>query len=217
VKIRIRLLVLSVCCLAIQASADIQHRAQAKGMIDAYVESQGGKDAALANPPPNLEELVQTCGVCHGKDGNSTHANIPSLAAQNPRYIVEQILAFQDRQRASNIMHLNAKQIAAASMPALALYFSNLPRRVTTKVDEDKAKAGEQLYQALCANCHGTDGTGSNETYANIRAQRTDYLISTLRRFQGSGIQRHSHEMSIATRGLTDAEIQSLAHYIAGF
>lgn len=198
------------------ALAETQHRAQAKAIYQAYLDRHGGAAAALAAAPPDLGTHLQACQACHGPDGNSIHVKIPSLAEQNPRYLIEQLLTFQDRKRQPSIMHAYADALDNDQMAAMALQFAALPRRLTVKPDPDKAQAGEALYQALCRHCHGSDGTGAGEVYANLRAQRADYLALSLHRFQGTGIGRSSHEMALATRGLSAAEIESLAHYLAG-
>lgn len=198
------------------AMAGIAEREGAKGLVNAYLAGHGG---SLENPPEtypvDIHDTVRICGYCHGMDGNSIQPNIPSLAAQNPLYFVEQMLVFHAEDRYPVFMHGVAQQMSDTKKVAAALYYADLPRTQTMDVNPEKAARGEKFYRNLCAHCHGSEGSGASETYANIRSQRPDYLIITLKRFRDQSFKRKSHEMGAIVGGLSDADIEGLAHYLA--
>ena len=211
------LVVIAAMGVGLSAHAEFPQRAEANKILGAYLETNAGKDAGTINGSVGVKEQSRICGYCHGEDGNSRHSEIPSLAGQNPRYIVEQLLMFKKKlRRYPNVMHTYAKQMTPNTMATIALHFAALPRRVPGGVDTAKAAGGEELYKSLCANCHGMDGKGTNDAYSAIQAQWPDYIALSLKRFRDGSSGRHSHEMQVAARGLTDLEIDSLAHYVAG-
>jgi len=215
-KIRIFILA-TVMGMTWLAHADVPQRAEAKQVLETYQKSQGSSAGKASGKSDDMLERTRLCGYCHGKDGNSVHPEIPSLAGQNPQYFIEQLLLFKQKTRKyPAVMHDYARQMDPDTMAAIALYFADLPRRSMGQVDAAKAAAGAALYKSFCSNCHGMDGKGANEGYAAINAQSPAYVALSLKRFRDNALERSSHAMQIAARGMTDQEIESLAHYIAG-
>ncbi len=210
-----RLILISVLLLITwPAAAGVEQRQQASRLLNAYLAEHGPRQKAIAQPPVAIEERLTICGYCHGKDGNSTHADIPSLAGQNPVYVVEQLLVFRTGERYPVMMHGFAKNLTDQEAVAAGLHYSSLPRTSTMETDPELAAAGAPLYQQQCAACHGEDGAGVSEDSAVISAQRPDYLITTMTRFRDPNEQRQSHEMGAEAVKLSDAQIKALAHYI---
>ncbi len=199
------------------AQAEYPQRAEARKVLSAFLAVPGQSDTGGAGRSADIEDKTRICGYCHGKDGNSTHSEIPSLAGQNPQYVIEQLLLFKRNiRRYPKVMHDIAQKMSPNTMASIALHFAALPRRRPGGVIEEKAVEGEKLYTGLCANCHGADGRGANKAYAAINAQLPSYIVTSLKRFRDGSPVRSSHEMRIAARGMNDREIESLAHYIAG-
>lgn len=79
--------------------------------------------------------------------------------------------------------------------------------------------AGKARFQKVCKLCHGEDGLGKEE-FARIGGQKQDYVIDTLTIFRdqkaGKFRNRKSSLMKAYVTGLSDNEIEQLAHYITG-
>lgn len=207
---------LALLLVSFNAAAGLTEREHAAELVHAYFDAYGGSlEQPPAEYPLDIADATRICGYCHGQDGNSTHTEIPSLAAQNPLYFVEQLLVFHNEGRYPVLMHGMAKQLDDVAKVAAALYYAALPRNQTMPVDAQKAQAGKPLYEGLCIHCHGPSGHGASEIYANISSQRPDYLGITMQRFRDRSGKRKSHEMGAIVGGLSDAEIESLAHYVA--
>jgi len=67
-----------------------------------------------------------TCVACHGTVGISANALWPNLAGQKDRYLVEQMKAFRDGLRKSDLMSPVAKMLSDRDMEDLAAYFTQL-------------------------------------------------------------------------------------------
>jgi len=199
------------------AHAEVPQRAEAKQILAKYRASGADSADAASENAAEISNNTRICGYCHGPDGNSIHPEIPSLAGQNPQYVIEQLLLYKLKIRQyPAIMHDYAQKMSPETMAAVALHFAALPRRPLGNVDATKAAAGAALYKGFCSNCHGEDGKGANDGYAAINAQSPAYIALTLKRFRDIAQERTNHVMRIAARGMTDGEIESLAHYIAG-
>ncbi len=79
-------------------------------------------------------------------------------------------------------------------------------------------QAATQLHNrataAMCANCHGTDGrTVEGSAIPSLVGMPKDYMILQLKAFKGGS--RPATVMHQITKGLTDAQIDTIANYYA--
>lgn len=70
---------------------------------------------------------IPPCTACHGDYGEGDE-NLPRLAGQHRRYIVDQLDAFHERKRSNDnaVMHTVAKRLTELEINAVALYVSGL-------------------------------------------------------------------------------------------
>lgn len=70
---------------------------------------------------------IPPCADCHGEFA-AGDASLPRLAGQHRHYVVEQLMAFEDRSRSNDsaIMHSVAKNLTELEINAVALYVSGL-------------------------------------------------------------------------------------------
>lgn len=66
---------------------------------------------------------------------------------------------------------------------------------------------------AVCAACHGPNGTATQPIYPHLAGQYADYLEIALKEYRGGA--RKNPVMSAQATGLTDAEIRELARYFS--
>ena len=55
------------------------------------------------------KERAILCNQCHGEDGNSKTPDVPNLASQNPKYLLEQIEKFATGSRKNYVMNALSK------------------------------------------------------------------------------------------------------------
>ena len=82
---------------------------------------------ALAQAETALEGQLAICAPCHGVDGKSTMAGIPSLAAQPETFLVTQLILFREKLRKSEQMAPVAAKLDDAMIEKLAAHFAALP------------------------------------------------------------------------------------------
>ncbi len=157
------------------------------------------------------------CVGCHGVNGNSSMPGVPSLAAQNARYIYLQLRDYQEGRRDNPMMSPMAAGLTRPEMQELANYFSK--QKLSSKgfkADPDKAALGKaKADETLCAMCHLGEFIGQNEI-PKVAGQNFDYVIKTLKDFKAKNRTNDAGNMTSVAGTLSDDDIENLAHYIAG-
>lgn len=67
-----------------------------------------------------------TCAACHGQNGISPNDLWPNLAGQKAGYLVAQMKAFRDGQRANPMMAPMAAPLSDADIDDLAAFYASL-------------------------------------------------------------------------------------------
>ena len=80
---------------------------------------------------------------------------------------------------------------------------------------QDKATAlHNRATAAMCANCHGTDGrTTEGSAIPSLVGMPKDYMVLQMKAFKDGS--RPATVMHQITKGLTDAQIDTIANYYA--
>jgi len=164
--------------------------------------------AAPFGDPAAGEPLSAKCGGCHGSHGVSTDAATPSLASQDPQYLVQSMKSY-GKTRQHEVMQRAVAGLSDKDIENIAAFYTVQPSRA--------AERGETLVQELsekCNRCHRTDEM-ENPAMAipNIRGQDHDYLVMALRSYRDE--RRDSSVMHKMSLPYSDAVIESIASYYA--
>jgi cytochrome c553 len=158
-----------------------------------------------------------TCIGCHGPNGNSTMPGIPSLAAQNSRYIYMQLRDFQEGRRHNDMMTPMTAGLSKDDMREIADYYSK--QKLSSKgfkADAAKAKLGQaKADETLCAMCHLGEFVGQNEI-PKVAGQNYDYVVKTLKDFKAKTRTNDAGNMTSVASTLSEEDIENLGHYISG-
>jgi cytochrome c553 len=160
---------------------------------------------------------IETCAACHGPQAVSTMALTPSLAGQPAFYTTAQLVLFRNGQRKSDVMAPLAKNLSDDDVRALGERFEKMPPpRATAKPDPARAKRARALIaREHCDSCHLPDFSGEQNA-PRLASQREDYLRKALRDYKkGARVGWGNAVMPELVSGLTDAELNDLAHYLA--
>jgi cytochrome c553 len=157
------------------------------------------------------------CAACHGADGQSRLAGVPSLAGQ-PRLFLESRLVMI-REGLSEVPQMKGMldALTDAELIELSRHYAVLPPPPAAG-PRDPARAGrgaKVAERALCGSCHLPDQRG-REQIPRLAGQREDYLLHSLRQFlAGQGVRGRDTAMIDALLGLSEVDLADLAHYLA--
>jgi cytochrome c553 len=183
------------------------------------------------------ESQANACAVCHGENGNSLSPAYPKLAGLGEKYLLKQL---NDIKAGTRNVAMMAGQLDAksdAELDALAAYYASqtlqlsgakeLTVRLNSGQEVDALVLGETIYRSgnhetkvpACSGCHSPSGKGNGPAgYPRLGGQHADYISAQLKAFR-SGVRDNdgdSRTMRSVAKLLSDAEVESLANYIAG-
>ena len=168
---------------------------------------------ASAQVPPR----AAVCAACHGEGGNSTITLNPILAGQTARYLYLQLRDFQEGRRSDPQMSPMVAGLSRDELRELADYFAKQKAKPQTfNVDPAKARLGKaKADETLCTMCHMGGFAGQNEI-PRAAGQHYDYTVKQLRDFKAKRRTNDAGNMTSVANTLNDADIENLAHYLAG-
>lgn len=161
-------------------------------------------------------QKAQVCIACHGPEGVSATPAIPSLAGQPAQFIATQLLMFREGKRKDPQMSPFAANLTNTDLNNIAAYFTaqklTLP---AVTADAAAAQTGANLARQLnCVQCHGPALLGQQHI-PRLAGQQREYLRTQLRGFKASTRFDMDGQMTSAAQPLSDADIESLAAYLA--
>ena len=197
----------------------------------------GGQAAYAEGDATAGESKVAVCAACHGADGNSPAPNFPKLAGLGEKYLLKQLRDIKAGTR--NVVEMTGllDNLSDQDLADIAAFFDSkttqlsgaqpLKIKVNSGIEVDGLALGEKVYRAgnaevgapACTGCHSPRGQGNEPAgYPRLSGQHAAYLEKQLRAFRAGervndGDQRTMRQVA---QYLTDAEIKSLANYIAG-
>jgi cytochrome c553 len=192
-----------------------------KGLFRAvFLVSALASAAAFGAADP---KLVASCDACHGTNGVSTNQDAPSIAGVSPAVISGALKGYRGKTRpcppvtigtTKGDMCTAAKDLNDAAIGQLADHYSMQKYQpVTQSTDATKAAAGKAIYDKSCKKCHSNAKDPADDA-GILAGQPLTWLKTSLDGFRkGQGEQ--PKKMKEAMAGLSDADIEALAHYLA--
>jgi len=172
---------------------------------------------ALAHATAGAAEPLAACLACHGGDGQSRNAGVPSLGGQQRAYLATQLYLFREGLRSGAPMATLLHDWTDEALQAAAAQLATLPAPLppAAPVDAARLERGRALVQRYhCAQCHGPHFAG-HDGVPRIGAQREDYLARTLREFKGNVRAGYDGTMAEVLQPVTAADIDDLAYLLA--
>jgi cytochrome c553 len=138
------------------------------------------------------------------------------LAGQSWRYTYIQLRDFKEGRRTDPVMSPLAANLTREEMMALGNYFAaKKPVPVDFKPEAGRVDAGRKVSDAaLCPMCHLGEFKGQNEI-PRVAGQWPRYVTKQLQDFKARRRTNDAGNMTSVSRGLSDDDIENLAHYIA--
>lgn len=160
-------------------------------------------------------KVASFCANCHGDGGNSSKPDVPNLAGQHPRYLLDVMRQYAGGQRKNTEFKQRLiKVLSVDERVNLALFYSSQPVIHKQARDLALARKGKDLYAKNCADCHEESGRGTDK-YARVAGQQVDYMNASLKSYRDGKRPNASRGMVESVMGMSDADIAALAAYIA--
>jgi cytochrome c553 len=184
----------------------------------------------LLGPRAVPRAIAESCGRCHGVDGNGRGLGaFPKLAGQRPAYLLASLQAFALGERHSGVMEPIAAGLGVEDMRELAGYYASRPKATPSSPSRPDAQAMLEVGQAIaeggiperrvpaCSACHGPGTTPRNPIYPELAGQYPEYLALQLMLFRNDvrGGTAYAHIMRMVASRLTPEQIRAAALYYA--
>ena len=157
---------------------------------------------------------VSGCADCHGAGGISKDLPGPTLAGQNETYLAAVLKAYKSSKLSDEMMVAIAADMNDSDIGDVAAYFAGLKCDGAPKT-ADRAAAARRAGASVCTSCHGANGISPGRSAPNLVGQSKDYLAGALKAYASGA--RPTGVMSALTKGMSDAEVEKVASYYAGF
>jgi cytochrome c553 len=168
-------------------------------------QSPATRDAPPFGDPVRGEPLSAGCGECHGSRGVSHDPLVPSLAGQEPVYLVNAIKAYRSRERDHEDMMGDSSD---EEIEDIAAYYA---------VQTAQAATGESLevreLAAKCDRCHGPAARNTKLAVPGLKGQNREYLVKVMKEYRER--DRGSSMMHKMSSNYSDEMIDAIATYYA--
>jgi cytochrome c553 len=172
---------------------------------------------------------LRYCEVCHGVSAQGFHGYypIPRLAGQPTEYLKNQLQAFVEHRRTSNIMFNVGHLLSPAMINALTTDFNQLNPKPLGGAPKENIDEGKNIFEngvaatnvPPCASCHGPQAKG-NGPFPRLAGQLYDYITAKLTNWDKERGQNPSQPdtsavMQPIAHSLTQPQIKAVAAYLS--
>jgi len=175
------------------------------------IKAGSAATAARFFPYEHGKALAADCARCHGPDGNATTSGMPSLAGQQPHYLVVAVHEYLDGVRTTDPMHSLLRGLGKLDIESVALYFASQTPVQRSAPPFGDAATGEPLT-AVCGGCHGSHGVSTDAATPNLAAQDPRYLVNAIKSYRKT--RRHAG-MEAYVGDLSQRDIENIAAFYA--
>lgn len=152
-------------------------------------------------------DVAAGCIGCHGDRGVSNTPGIPSLAAQQPVYLIVSTQEYASGSRGHAEKEAMLRGLDQVDIEKMAMYFASQAPPLRDLPPFGDPQAGEPLT-AVCGSCHGSRGISQDPMIPNLAGQEPTYLVKAIKAYRS---RERSHEDMITDK--TDSDIESIAAF----
>lgn len=175
------------------------------------IANAAATDVKHSSPYEQGKVLAAACAKCHREDGNSTIPGTPTLAGQQPHYLVAAIQEYHQGDRAKGAMKANLRESDKLELESLALYFAAQTPVKRAAPTRGNPAAGEPA-SAMCGGCHGSHGVSVDAATPSLAGQDAEYLVKATKAYRTT---RKNWGMQRYVAGLGDKDIDNVAAFYA--
>jgi cytochrome c553 len=164
------------------------------------------------DPVAEGAKIAGSCGGCHGKNGNSMKAGIPSLTGLNVKYLVSATRDYRDSVRKNGVMKKMVGTLSDTDIEKVAFYYATQTPMSGKTAPKADLTAGEKISSG-CTSCHGVGGVSTTPSTPSLAGQDAGYLAAATRDYARG--ERSNQTMSGPAKGLKPDEIINVTGYFA--
>ena len=151
--------------------------------------------------------VAALCEECHGDKGISTTEGIPSLAGQQPAYLIVSTQEYKSGTRGHKDKAEMLMELGQVDIEKMAMYFAAQSSPVREAAPFGDPAAGKAA-SAGCGKCHGARGISHDPLTPSLAGQEPVYLVNAIKAYRD---HERVDEAQMPTR--TDEQIENLAAY----
>ena len=175
----------------------------------------------------DLETLIEDCNGCHGDNGVSQWADVPTIAGLPEFQHADALYIYKDEarpcrdseykqgdtSRAAISMCAVAAKLSEDDIDAIAAAYAELPYvKAKQEFDADLAEAGEALNDEHCDKCHSEAGTNPEDEAGMLGGQMMGYLEQSFVDYKAD-TREQPRKMKEKIDALSDDDVKALVHY----
>lgn len=180
--------------------------------IDQPEQADTASGESVDDPFLSIRSSMRKCIKCHGEDGNSSRAGMPSLTAQDPEYFVSSMMAYVDGSRNHKLMGRLVESLDEATIRQMGTFYAVQEPIQTETIGDGDINVGRRL-SAECASCHGEDGNAASPSMPTLAGQDAKYFIKGMNHYKNG--ERQHEKMFEAVEKLSEQDMIDLASYYA--
>ena len=178
----------------------------------------------------DLDDILQSCENCHGKDGVSRESDVPTISGASFYYFSDAMIAYQgeerfcpeikyksgDKKGDTTTMCKLAEELDDDEIEKVAKYYSEKPFVAANQsFDPALAKKGADLHDEYCEKCHADSGRSPDDDSGILAGQWTPYLREAFKHYT-SGERPMVKKMKPKYEKLSEEDKEALLHFYAG-
>jgi len=179
--------------------------------------------------PDTIEQRMQACTPCHGKEGRASPAGyLPRIAGKPSAYLFNQLVNFREGRRYNVAMSYLVEQLSDEYLREIAQYFGRLdlpyPPPPATNEREGLLRRGEALVTRgdsnrripACTQCHGYTLTGALPAIPGLLGLPAAYLIGQLGAWKTGNRRATAPDcMAHVAKRLSAVDVRAVAVWLA--
>jgi len=151
--------------------------------------------------------VAEICEDCHGDKGISMEEGVPSLAGQQPVYLIIATEEYREGKRGHKDKEEMLASLEQVDVEKMAMYFAaqSAPERAAPPFgDPDAGKADS----AVCGKCHGSRGISHDPLIPSLAGQEPVYLMNSIKAYGA-----HDRDCEAQQTQRSDQQIENIAAY----
>lgn len=174
-----------------------------------------------------VNRAIHVCNKCHGEGGVSTDPKVPSLAAQQVAYLVEQQKLFREQMRNEISSEAYMWGISALlddpTIQGLSEYYADQKPPPGKPASAQLMEKGKKVYHRrievakgkfkACADCHGEQGEGAT-AIPRVAGQNAPYMLTQLQKSFRTPTRPSAKVMTPVSHSLSKEDLDAVTAYM---